>query len=145
MRKTPSFSSWFLKIAFSQKFPKVWFDSFFLGHPVREYKLFPLTKPLRHARPGRQPPQAPWSWSRSWRKCSLETTEIMTSEKGRLSLSGWKELWFDREAKEISHPTYAMQRLLNEHERKKNDICRQISNFNLVNNGLYSKSASLRH
>ena len=38
-----------------------------------------------------------------------------------------------------------MQRLLNEHEKKKNDICRQISNFNPVNNGLSCKSVSLRH
>ena len=38
-----------------------------------------------------------------------------------------------------------MQRLLNEHERKKKDICRQISNFNPVNNGLICKSVSLRH
>ena len=44
------------------------------------------------------------------------------------------------------HMQYArMQRLLNEHERKKNDICRQISNFVPVNNGLYCKSVSLRH
>ena len=38
-----------------------------------------------------------------------------------------------------------MQRLLNENEKKKNDICRQISNFVPVNNDLYCKSASLRH
>ena len=28
--------------------------------PICEYELFPLTEPLRHARPGTQPPQAPW-------------------------------------------------------------------------------------
>ena len=28
--------------------------------PICEYKLFPLTEPLWHARPCMQPPQAPW-------------------------------------------------------------------------------------
>ena len=38
-----------------------------------------------------------------------------------------------------------MQRLLNDHERKKKEICRQISDFKPVNNGLAFKSVSLRH
>ena len=37
-----------------------------------------------------------------------------------------------------------MQRLLNEHEEKKRDICRQIISYKPVNNGFCCKSVSLR-
>ena len=45
-----------LKLLFLKNFPRFDLTAFFW-----EYKLFPLTEPLRHARPGRQPPQAPCS------------------------------------------------------------------------------------
>ena len=37
-----------------------------------------------------------------------------------------------------------MQRLLNEKERRKREISREITNYQPVNNGLYWKSVSLR-
>ena len=52
------------KLKFS-KFSQGLIWQLFLWHPVHQYQLFPLTKPLRHARPGRQPPQAPCSTSHS--------------------------------------------------------------------------------
>ena len=38
-----------------------------------------------------------------------------------------------------------MQRLLNEDDKKKRDICRQISNYKPVNNDFVCKSVSLRN
>ena len=38
-----------------------------------------------------------------------------------------------------------MQRLLNKHARDKKEVCKQISSFKPVNNGLLCKSVSLRH
>ena len=55
--------------------------------PICEYELFPLTEPLRHARPGTQPPQAPW-WdcikcmvnvicSRVWFICKFRESKLL--------------------------------------------------------------------
>ena len=38
-----------------------------------------------------------------------------------------------------------MQRLLNEKEKRKREICRQIDDYHPVNNDLYCKSVSLRN
>ena len=50
-----------LKLHFLKIFPGFDLTSFFCDtlYISNKYKLFPLTKPLGHARPGRQPPQAP--------------------------------------------------------------------------------------